>query len=296
MHDLDQHYPVLTAPTGSRVTPRSSVSLCVGSDRQSLQVAVSPCCIWAFPSVISADLSSDPWTPLSRWLTRCTYPFLPRYIGLPQSPSGSANPQIPLNDFRAGAFRSCSHSIMFKPPSLLPPRSLPPPASRLNARAAVAFTSEQNAVRYLPAHRICQPSEWVIDGRGLSPPRSAALLAAPGLHPYVSRPAQRTLPTSSSGRAWWQAGIPPAIIPLAPHSDFLTLRCWAKSLETICRPLRVAIVSEMSIEIFENLIPSGFKSLGRVLDGKSLVGQNQFAVGTQVPQLHSYQRLLIVPS
>ena len=27
------------------------------------------------------------------------------------------------------------------------------------ARAAVAFTSEQNAVRCLPAHRICEPSE-----------------------------------------------------------------------------------------------------------------------------------------
>jgi hypothetical protein len=70
---------------------------------------------------------------------------------------------------------------MFRPPSLLPPRSFPPLASNSNVRAAVAFTSEQNAVRYLPAHRICWPSEWVIDGRGLSPPRSAALLAAPGL-------------------------------------------------------------------------------------------------------------------
>ena len=119
-----------------------------------------------------------------------------------------------------GAFRGCSHSIMFRPPSLLPPRSFPPLgaviggfeaagrsmlgvgamggedlddifcltprlgnlalvlcnirsvrqesggsanpqiplndlASRLNVRAAVAFMSEQNAVRYLPAHRIC---------------------------------------------------------------------------------------------------------------------------------------------
>jgi hypothetical protein len=54
-----------------------------------------------------------------------------------------------------GAFRSGSHSIIFKPPSLLPPRSFPPLASTLDARAAVAFTSEQNAARYLPAHRIC---------------------------------------------------------------------------------------------------------------------------------------------
>jgi metal-dependent amidase/aminoacylase/carboxypeptidase family protein len=42
-----------------------------------------------------------------------------------------------------------------RPPSLLPPRSFPPLVSTLDAGAAVAFTSEQNAVRYLPAHRIC---------------------------------------------------------------------------------------------------------------------------------------------
>jgi hypothetical protein len=35
--------------------------------------------------------------------------------------------------------------MIFKPPSLLPPRSFPPLASTLNAGAAVAFTSEQNA-------------------------------------------------------------------------------------------------------------------------------------------------------
>lgn len=32
---------------------------------------------------------------------------------------------------------------------------VPPLAPSSGIRAAVAFTSEQNAVRYLPAHRIC---------------------------------------------------------------------------------------------------------------------------------------------
>src|SRR5215831_12817757 len=41
--------------------------------------------------------------------------------------------------------------MIFRPPSLLPPRSFPPLATSMDARAAVAFTSEQNAVRYLPA-------------------------------------------------------------------------------------------------------------------------------------------------
>jgi hypothetical protein len=44
-HDLGQRYPILIAPTGSCARPRSSVSLCIRSDPQSLQVAVSPCCI-----------------------------------------------------------------------------------------------------------------------------------------------------------------------------------------------------------------------------------------------------------
>jgi hypothetical protein len=35
----------------------------ISSDQQSLQVAVSPCCIQALPGVISANLSSDAWTP-----------------------------------------------------------------------------------------------------------------------------------------------------------------------------------------------------------------------------------------
>src|SRR6516225_2861872 len=62
-HVLHQHYPVLIAPTRSCAKAGSSVSLCRSSDPQSLQVAVSPCCIQLLPSVISADLSSDAWTP-----------------------------------------------------------------------------------------------------------------------------------------------------------------------------------------------------------------------------------------
>jgi hypothetical protein len=64
---------------------------------------------------------------------------------------------------------------------LLPPRSFPPLASTVVARAAVAF--------YIRAERGLLPPRAsdmravrnrAIDGRGLSPPRSAALLAAPG--------------------------------------------------------------------------------------------------------------------
>src|SRR5215472_3635290 len=47
-----------------------------GSGPQSLQVAVSPCCIQVLPSVISQIFPRIPG-PLPRWLTRCSYPFLP---------------------------------------------------------------------------------------------------------------------------------------------------------------------------------------------------------------------------
>ena len=75
-HDLDQHYPVLIAPTGSCAKAGSSVSLCIRSDPQSLQVAVSPCCIQLLPSVILQICPRIPG-PLPRWLTRCVYPLLP---------------------------------------------------------------------------------------------------------------------------------------------------------------------------------------------------------------------------
>src|SRR5260221_14175937 len=62
-HALNRHYPIVIATTDSCVEPGSFASLCLGSDPQSLQVAVSPCCIQVLPFVISANLSSDPWTP-----------------------------------------------------------------------------------------------------------------------------------------------------------------------------------------------------------------------------------------
>jgi hypothetical protein len=73
----------------------------------------------------------------------------------PQSDGVGCSTKLRSTTSERPCFRSGSHSIMLRPPSLLPPRSFPPLASTLTARAAAAFTSEQNAVRYLPAHRIC---------------------------------------------------------------------------------------------------------------------------------------------
>ena len=96
--------------------------------------------------------------------------FFLRVIGLPQQGCGSAYPLLPANTiFRGAYFRGCRHFFMFKPPSFahLPDRSYPCAYCR---RAAEAFTSEQNMLRYLRMHRICLPSEYrQLTARGLSP-------------------------------------------------------------------------------------------------------------------------------
>ena len=88
-HDLDRRYPALFAPTGSCAKAGSSASLCIRSDPQSLQVAVSPCCIQLLPNAISVVLPCVPG-PLLQLLPRCCLPFLP--LGHWPSPSkhGSA--------------------------------------------------------------------------------------------------------------------------------------------------------------------------------------------------------------
>ena len=154
-HDLDQRYPALIARMGSCAKAGSSVSLCRSSDPRSSQVAVSPCCIQLLPSVISADLSSDAWTPTAV-ADRVHLPVSSLVTSaFPQSHWVGYSTRIRSTTSERGCFRSGSHSMIFKPPSLLPPRSFSPLASNLAARAAVAFTSEQYAVRCLSAHRIC---------------------------------------------------------------------------------------------------------------------------------------------
>jgi hypothetical protein len=107
----------------------------LASHRKSLQVAVSPCWAQALPDVISADLSPRVWT---------TTPAAPRVHVPVSSPEALAFPEfeagrrfaslqqlLPLDS----PFRSCSHSLMFRPMDLLvtpvaPTRHLPVASSR----------------------------------------------------------------------------------------------------------------------------------------------------------------------
>ena len=66
--------------------------------------------------------------PLPRRLLWCFCPFLPK--GLQPSPHYDRVGVFSRHSVRATSrttpFRSCRHSLMFRPPSLLPPRSLRP--------------------------------------------------------------------------------------------------------------------------------------------------------------------------
>ena len=62
---------------------------------------------------------------------------------------------ISLNDFRAGLLTRLQSFDNLQASEFAATQVVPTADLLSEIRAAVAFTSEQNAVRYLPAHRIC---------------------------------------------------------------------------------------------------------------------------------------------
>ena len=119
-HLLDGRYPTVLATTHSCASPVPShrlglYALC----GRSLQLTVSPCWEQHLPDVISANPSSDAWTPT---------PVVPTVHMLVSSRRASAFPELKAGrhstTFRTatsvrGSLRGCSHSLMFRPPSLL---------------------------------------------------------------------------------------------------------------------------------------------------------------------------------
>jgi hypothetical protein len=154
-HDLDRRYPILIAPTGSCAEAGSSVSLCIRSDPQSLQVAVSPCCIQLLPSVIPQICPRMPG-PLPRWLTGCVCPLLPlsrrpspkrHWVGFTTTFRSTTSERMTLTRLQSFVDLQASE---FAATQVVPTAGI-----LSDVRAAVAFTSEQRAVRCLPAYRIC---------------------------------------------------------------------------------------------------------------------------------------------
>jgi hypothetical protein len=124
--------------------------------------------------------------PFPRRRVGCASPLRPQHHRPSPSPYGSAHRKTPLSDFRAGGIaelQSCAHVQA----SRFAATQVAPTAVPIHG-AAVAFTSEQNTGRYLPGHRICSPSEWVIDGRRTST----------SLDPQPCRPLQGLSPKGRS--------------------------------------------------------------------------------------------------
>jgi hypothetical protein len=136
-------------------SPSASVGTSCGG---SLQVVASPCWVMDLPDVISASPSSDVWT---------SSPAAHEVLMLVSSLVASAFPSNRVgrrmatscpSDFEAGAsFRARSHSLMFRPPSLLaiqvaPTFAFPRGGSGVVVRAEHAslpsHASDQLAVRF----------------------------------------------------------------------------------------------------------------------------------------------------
>lgn len=116
---FEGRYPSFIALTGSCAKPLPSVRLRFPSYVRSLQVAASPCCAVVLPDVISANLSPRAWTPT---------PVASKVHTLVSSLGALAFPRKPVGRRRTHSqqlfqlgmrFRGCSHSIMFRPMSLL---------------------------------------------------------------------------------------------------------------------------------------------------------------------------------
>src|SRR5919109_3869003 len=89
-------------------------------------------------------------------------------------------PQLSVQRLPNGVvFRGCSPSFIFRPPSLLLPRSFPPPCSLCTGQLGRLPPSLS---RFVTSPRIGYTSRpnRATDGGGLSPPRFVALTAAPG--------------------------------------------------------------------------------------------------------------------
>ena len=84
----------------------------------------------------------------------CICLFLPpRHRPSPVHYRGRLSRICPSKRFLDGSqFRDCSHFVMFRPPSLLASQIVPT-AATYRRRAAEAFTSEQNMLRFLRMHR-----------------------------------------------------------------------------------------------------------------------------------------------
>ena len=108
---------------------------------ESLQVVVSPCGTWPFPTL---SLQSAPRCPPGARAR-----FFPGNIGLTSKVTRSAHQFLPAMQLPQGVhFRGCRHSLMFRLPRSLGPQIAP--TAETHFRAARPFTPRNILVGYLP--------------------------------------------------------------------------------------------------------------------------------------------------
>jgi hypothetical protein len=155
-HLLGGHYPSVIARTGSFAAP---VGLSPPSAFGLVPRVLAGCYQSLLPTAASRRYPRQSvlgcWIPYPGGTTVCSCVLLPRCHRPSPRESGSASRIYPANDdfsqdrfSRTQIFRYVPASKFARPPD----RSYRCEYCR---RAAGAFTSEQNAVRCLPAHRIC---------------------------------------------------------------------------------------------------------------------------------------------
>ena len=103
----------------------------------------------------SVNPSLGAWAPVTAVPRTAHACFSSTSSAFPRTLSRSASRVSRQNDFLTDRpFRDCSHFFMFRPPSLLASPIVPTAATQ-RRRAAEAFTSEQNMLRFLCMHRTC---------------------------------------------------------------------------------------------------------------------------------------------
>jgi hypothetical protein len=107
------------------------------------------------PGVISANPSMDAWTPTPADSVVLLPVSSHQASAFPPLAQGRLLP-FPEKRFLLGVpFRGCSHSVMFRPPSLLATQVAPTDMTINCHMAAVTFTSEHRKACYLTSRRIC---------------------------------------------------------------------------------------------------------------------------------------------
>jgi hypothetical protein len=212
---LRGHYSSVIAPTDSFANPvwlffPSALASC----KKSAQVATSPCCHRDLPDVISANLSSDAWSPATA-VPRSAYTcFFLRVIGLPPERSGSASrfsPRIRL--LAGGVFEAADISLCSGLRVCSSPRSFLPLHKVLQGSRDFYIRAERAS---LPLHA---PDMLAVRIPAIDGTRTSTLLDSqpcrplPSPSPHPARPGSRELPVDPYLRS--PLGLP--VLPLVPY-------------------------------------------------------------------------------